>query len=397
MGEEPSSMPSTDDRPLYLDHHATTPLSPQVLSIMMPFLTDEFGNPSSRHHRYGQRAHEAVETAREQVANAINCDKDEIYFTSGATESNNIALRGCMLANRAKGSHLITAATEHKAVLEVAQQLATEGFDVTVLPVSTDGILSLESVRSALLPTTVMVSVMFANNEIGTIQDVSSIGSLCRSADVFFHTDATQALTKIPIDVQKQSIDLLSLSAHKIGGPKGIGALFVRRRKPRVRVSPLVFGGSHERGLRSGTINCPAVVGLGAACELGGEDMQSRQASLRSCRDELWARVQKAIPGVVLNGALEPRLAGNLNFRLPEVDAEALIYRLKRIAISSGAACTSTRIDPSHVLTALGLTERQALSSLRIGLGQPLCSEQVELVVEELATAYAELKSFIAY
>ena len=386
----------TSERPLYLDHHATTPLAREVLEAMMPYLTDEFGNSSSRHHAYGQRVHDAVESARTEVASVINCQPDEIHFTSGATESNNLAIRGAMLANAGRGNHLVTVATEHKAVLEVAEQLAKEGFEITVLPVDVSGLVDLNALERAIRPTTVLVSIMHANNEIGVIQDIAGIGRLCREHGALFHTDAAQSVGKLPVDVQASSIDLLSLSGHKIFGPKGVGALFARRRKPRVKLAPIMHGGGHERGLRSGTLNSPAIVGLGAACALGGKEIAARAQSVSLSRDQLWTMIQQAIPGVQLNGSSEHRLAGNLNFRLPDVDAEALIYRVRLIALSSGAACTTTKIEPSHVLTAIGLTEREALSSLRIGLGAALSAEELELVVRELSTAYAELRELIA-
>lgn len=386
---------STVDRPLYLDHHATTPLAPEVLEAMMPYLTDEFGNAASRHHVYGQRVHDAVEAARAQVAQLINCQPDEIIFTSGATESNNIAIRGCMLANREKGNHFITVATEHKAVLEVGDQVAADGNDVTVLSVDSGGRLCLSELEAALRPTTVLVSVMYANNEIGVIQDIPKIGRLCRKFGVFLHSDAAQAVAKIPVDVQADSIDLLSLSGHKIHGPKGIGALFVRRRKPRVKVKPVMFGGGHERGLRSGSANSPAIVGLGIACVVGQRAIDAGDA-LAVSRDALWAGIQAAIPGVLLNGTEEHRLPGNLNFRLPDVDGEALIYRLRRVAISSGAACTTSQIEPSHVLRAIGLSETEALRSLRIGLGVPLSPDEIAAVIAEIVDAYSELRELMA-
>ena len=380
--------------PIYLDNHATTPLDPDVLEAMLPYLREDFGNASSRHHIYGQRAHQAVETAREQVAALLGAEPDEIIFTSGATESNNIAIRGTMLANRAKGNHLITVATEHKAVLEPGQQLTQEGFELTVLPVKPDGLLDLKELRASLRPTTVLVSVMHANNEIGVIQPIEEIAKICREAGAHFHTDAAQSAGKLPINLKNTPIDLLSLSGHKMYGPKGIGALYVRRRRPRVKVHALTLGGGHERGIRSGTLNSPAIVGLGAACAKANKIGAQEQIEIGRLRDELLRGLQEAIPDLQVNGSLEFRLAGNLNVRLPGVDAEALLYQLKNVAASSGSACTSLKIEPSHVLLALGLNHRQASDSIRFGLGRFTLAQEISLASKEVASCALQARHF---
>ena len=386
-----------DNRPLYLDYNATTPMAPEVLEAMMPFLTYEFGNAHSRHHVYGTVVHDAVEKARGQVASLINCTPEEIIFTSGATESNNLALIGVMKANERKGKHLITVATEHKAVLEPAEYLREEGFDVTVLPVQRSGLIRLDDLKNAIRPDTILVSVMIANNEIGVLQPVDEIGDVCREAGIYFHSDGAQAVGKIPVDVQKSKIDLLSISGHKFNGPKGIGALFVRRRKPRVKIKPLIRGGGHERGLRSGTLNSPGIVGLGAACRLASETMHEKAEKKRALRNQLWELLQEKIPGVELNGCLEPRLPGNLNIRIPGVSAEALIYRLEGLAVSSGAACSTLEVVPSHVLVGLGLAGGPVDQSLRFSLPEESCLFQLDEIVGSLLNASASVTDLMRH
>lgn len=370
--------------PVYLDNHATTPLDPDVLQEMLPFLQTDFGNPSSRHHVYGQRAQRAVESARERVAALIGARPDEIIFTSGATESNNLALRGAAEANRARGTHLLTWSTEHKAVLEPLSKLAQEGFDLTVLPVLSDGLIDLGLFRNSLRPDTSLVSAMQANNEIGVIQPIREISEVCREAGIIFHTDAAQSVGKLPIDLSRCHVDLMSVSGHKIYGPKGVGALYVRRRRPRLRVEPLIFGGGHERGLRSGTLNTPAVVGLGAACSKAQSVQDSEGVRLSGLRERLVKGLSANLGEVSINGHFEKRLPGNLNVRLPGVDSEALLYSLKQVALSSGSACTSLKVEPSHVLLALGLSEGQAMECLRFGLGRFTTPEQIDLAIVEI-------------
>ena len=379
--------------PIYLDNQAATPLDPRVLDAMRPYLEGNFGNPSSRHHIFGQMAHEAVEQARRHIANTINAEEDEIIFTSGATESNNIAIRGVLESYREKGRHLVTLATEHKSLLVPANQLAKEGFDVTVLSVSSDGLLDMRELEQALKPETVLVSIMTANNEIGVIQPIEQIGALCRKREILFHTDATQGIGKIPIDVKKQNIDLLSLSAHKIYGPKGIGALYIRRRKPRVKLNALLLGGDQERGMRAGTLNTPAIVGLGAAIQFAIHELPMESKRLAKLRDQLLAELNRRIQGIRVNGSLGQRLPGNLNVSIQGVDSEALLFSLKRIAISSGSACTSLSVEPSHVLTALGLDREDALSSIRISIGRFNTEEDIEIAIEEISQQVDKIRS----
>lgn len=382
-----------NDTAIYLDNQATTPLDPRVLEAMLPFLKDEFGNASSRHHAYGQRAHDAVNKARQQVADLIGCNADEIVFTSGATESNNLALRGVMTKNRERGRHLVTSAIEHNAVLDVAMGLREEGIETEVLPVLPDGCLALETLADSLRSDTVLLSVMAANNEIGTLQPLADFGRLCREKGVLFHTDAAQAAGKIPIDVNKMTIDLLSLSGHKMYGPKGIGALYVRRRNPRVRLAPQNLGGGQERGLRSGTLNTPGIVGLGEACCLAKADLLEESCRLLNLRTQLLTALRNRIPGIQVNGNLTNRLPGNLNVEIPGVDSEALLHSLQRIAISNGSACTAHTIESSHVLRALGLTAEHSLQCIRIGLGRFNTAADVAVAAEEIADAAARIRA----
>ncbi|HYN58177.1 MAG TPA: IscS subfamily cysteine desulfurase, partial [Rubrivivax sp.] len=341
--------------PIYLDYAATTPVDPRVVQKMVPYLYDIFGNPASRSHGYGWAAEEAVEIAREQVAALIGADPREIAWTSGATESNNLAIKGAAAFHQGRGRHLITLKTEHKAVLDTLRELERAGFEVSVLDVQADGLLDLEVLRAALRPDTILVSVMLVNNEIGVIQDVAAIGALCRSRGVLFHVDAAQATGKVAIDLGQLPVDLMSLSAHKTYGPKGIGALYVRR-KPRVRIEALIHGGGHERGMRSGTLPTHQIVGMGEAYRLAGVHMAAENERLRGLRDRLLAGLQ-AIPEVRVNGSLAQRVPQNLNISFQFVEGESLLMGMKGIAVSSGSACTSASLEPSYVLRALGLSD----------------------------------------
>ncbi|MEM8639817.1 MAG: cysteine desulfurase family protein [Cyanobacteria bacterium P01_G01_bin.54] len=377
-------------RPIYLDHHATTPVAPEVLAAMLPYFTEAFGNASSLGHAYGWASQAAVEAARETIAAAIQARPEEILFTSGATEANNLALKGVAEAYFHQGRHLITVATEHRAVLEPCAYLESLGFDVTYLPVQRDGRLALDALATAFRPDTVLVSVMAANNEIGVLQPLAEIGALCRSHQVLFHTDAAQALGKIPLDVAAMSIDLMSITAHKLYGPKGIGALYVRRSNPRVQLAPQMQGGGQERGLRAGTLYTPQIVGFGAAVTLSCQRMVAEATRLGQLRDRLLAQLQ-TLPDIWLNGHPQARLPGNLNVTILGVDGAALLLALQgTVALSSGSACSHNR--PSHVLQALGRNAEQAKASLRLGLGQPTTQTEVEQVAEIIVAAVQSLR-----
>jgi cysteine desulfurase len=356
---------------IYLDYHATTPCDERVVAAMMPFFTQKFGNAASRTHSFGKDAAKACDTAREQIAALIHADPSEIVFTSGATESNNLAVKGLVAASRAKSKHVITVATEHPAVLDPCRVLEREAkARVTILPVQPDGRIDLQALRSAMTDDTVLVSVMAANNEIGVLQPIAEIGRLCHEKGVIFHTDAAQACGKVPIDVRAMDIDLLSLTAHKLYGPKGIGALYVRKRDPRVRLAAQMDGGGHENGLRSGTLPVPLLVGFGAACEIAGREMADESKRLLALRERLRGLIFGEFDHVRLNGSLEHRLPGNLNVSFEYVEGESLILGMADVAVSSGSACTSAKLEPSHVLHALGLNEPLARSSIRFGLGR---------------------------
>jgi cysteine desulfurase len=377
--------------PIYMDNHATTRLDPRVLEAMMPYLTDVYGNAASRSHSFGWTAEQAVETARAQVAKLIGASAREIVFTSGATESDNLAITGTIQAH-AGSAHIITQATEHKAVLDTCAWLEKQGTRVTVLPVDPDGRIRLDDLRRALDEKPILVAVLFANNEIGTIQPIDEIGALCHERGVLFHTDAAQAVGKIPIDVNRANIDLLSISGHKIYGPKGIGALYVRRHNPRVELAEQMHGGGHERGMRSGTLNVPGIVGLGAACAIAAAEMESEAARLTAMRDRLQAKLLAALDHVRVNGSQQHRLPGNLNMTFERVDSETLMMGVKEVALSSGSACTSAKIEPSHVLRALGLGEEAAHSSIRFGLGRFNTEEEVDYVAEHLIDVVRKLR-----
>ena len=367
--------------PIYLDNHATTAVDPRVLDAMLPFFTRDYGNAASRSHAFGWRAEAATEKARQQLAAFIGASSpSEVVWTSGATESNNLAIKGVAEIHRPAGNHIVTCASEHKAVLDPCKRLEQQGFKVTVLGVGPDGRLSLDSLLDALTLETILVSVMLANNEIGTVQPVAEIGAVCRERRILFHCDAAQGLGKIPFDVQKMNIDLASFSAHKLYGPKGIGALFVRRDKPRVRVASLIDGGGHERGMRSGTLNVPAVVGFGSAVEICSREMSEDAARTSKLRDRLLSELRKRVDGLVVNGSMEHRLPNNLNVSFERTDGEALMLSMKDVAVSSGAACTSASLEPSHVLRAIGLPSDLANGSIRFGFGRFNTEEEVDYV-----------------
>ncbi|MCG8596167.1 MAG: IscS subfamily cysteine desulfurase [Kiloniellales bacterium] len=382
----------SEETPIYLDNQATTPLDPRVLEAMMPYLTGHFGNPHSVHHAYGWKAVAGVEAARAEVAELIAAESREVVFTSGATESNNLAIKGAARFLRRKGkTHVVTLATEHKCVLECCRRLEREGFRLTVLPVEPSGLVDLQRLNEAICEDTALVSVMAVNNEIGVIQPLAEIGALCREAGAVFHCDAAQAVGKIPIDVEAMKIDLLSISGHKVYGPKGVGALYVRRR-PRVRLEPLFDGGGQERGLRSGTLAPALCVGLGKACVLAGREMAEEAERLLALRGRFRERIMAALEGVSLNGDPEQRVAGNLNLAFEGVDGEALIDAMPKLAVSSGSACSSAAVEPSYVLRALGLSDEAAHSSIRIGLGRFTTEAEVDLAIEDVTTAVTALR-----
>jgi cysteine desulfurase len=379
--------------PVYLDNHATTRTDPRVVEAMIPYFTELYGNSASMSHRFGSEAAEAVEHARTQVARAIGAEAREIVFTSGATESNNLAIKGVARAAIRRGNHLVTAASEHKAVLDPFKRLARQGWDITVVPCDEFGRVSAAAVAEALTDRTVLVSIMAANNEVGAISPIAEFGRLCHDRGVVFHTDAAQAVGKIPLDVQAASVDLLSLSAHKIYGPKGIGALYVRRRDPQVRLEPLVDGGGHERGLRSGTVPVPLVVGLGLAAELAIRERDVEGRRLLELRERLHQGIAGRVSGTRLNGPPADRLPGNLNISFADVDGEALMMAMRDIAVSSGSACSSAEPEPSHVLLAMGLDEDMARASLRFGLGRFTTTDEIDFAIESVAAAVARLRT----
>jgi len=366
-------------RPIYLDSNATTPVDPRVLETMMPYFSEYFGNPSSINHLYGWEAEAAVKKARQIIAQSINSNPSEIIFTSGATEANNLALKGVVEAYFSKGKHLITVATEHRAILDPCRYLESLGFTVTVLPVDSQGLVDLEQLKAALRPETIIVSIMAANNEIGVLQPLPEIGKICRAHGVLFHTDAAQAIGKISLDVEAMNIDLMSLTAHKIYGPKGIGALYVRRKNPRVTLMPQMQGGGQEKGIRPGTLYTPQIVGFAKAIEIALAELRSETERLERLRNQLWQGLNSQIEGIHLNGHPQKRLANNLNISIEGIDGAALLLGLQsKIALSSGSACTSTKTEPSHVLKALGHSDALAYASLRFGLGRFNSAEEIE-------------------
>jgi len=376
--------------PIYLDHHATTPVDPRVFKAMTPYFTENFGNASSLDHPYGYDASIAVQKARETIANAIGANVAEIIFTSGATESDNLALIGVMEKNKEKGNHLITCATEHKAILDTAHHLESLGYKVTFLPVDEFGQINLESLKEAITKQTILISIMAANNEIGTIADIAEIGKITHENGVLFHTDAAQAVGHIPIDVQKMNIDLMSFSSHKIYGPKGIGALYVRSLSPRVKIDSIVYGGGQERNIRSGTLNVPGIVGFAKAIEIAEKEMEQENEKFKKWMNIMLTKLSEA--GAKLNGHPEKRLAHNLNVRFDGIESKAIINSVsKKIAISAGSACTTQIVEPSHVLLALGLSEDQTHSSIRVGCGRFNTEEEIQIAADEIYHAVESL------
>lgn len=377
-------------RPIYLDHSATTPVDPRVVEAMLPWLTENFGNPASRTHSYGWDAEEAVERARAQVAELINADPREIVWTSGATESDNLAIKGAAHFYAGRGKHIITVKTEHKAVLDTCRELERQGFEVTYLDVKDDGLVDLDVFRAELRPDTILVSIMHVNSEIGVIQDIETIGNICREKGIIFHVDATQAAGKVPIDTQKLKVDLMSFSAHKVYGPKGIGALYVRR-KPRVRIEAQIHGGGHERGFRSGTLATHQIVGMGEAFHLAKLEMDAEAKRLGALRDKLLKGLQQ-IPEIYVNGSMEHRIPHNLNVSFNYVEGESLIMAVKELAVSSGSACTSASLEPSYVLRALGRNDELAHSSIRFTLGRGTTEEEIDFVIQLLLERVGKLR-----
>ena len=369
---------------IYLDNQATTPLDPEVFSAMSPWFTEKFGNASSRNHTYGWEAEEAVEIARESVAAIIGSLPKEIIFTSGATEANNIALQGAAKNYQNQGRHIITLKTEHKAVIDVCQHLSEDGFDITYLPVDKDGMLNVNKFEDAIRDDTIFASVMHVNNEIGVIQPIKELGAICKNKNVIFHVDAAQSVGKIPLNIDDMGIDLLSISAHKFYGPKGVGALYIRRKDPRVQLQPVMFGGGHERGVRSGTLPVPNIVGMGRACDLAADVMNEENLKITTLRDALLQGIRDKNPNALVNGSMEKRVAGNLNMSFPGVNNEAIIAAIPEIAISSGSACTTSTMEPSHVLLALGMSKEEAYSSLRFGIGRFNTEKDIHIAVKSI-------------
>ena len=378
--------------PVYMDNHATTPVDPRVLEAMLPYFTNQFGNAASRNHSFGWQAEQGVDTAREQIAALINATPKEIIFTSGATESDNLAIKGVAEMYREKGNHIITAVTEHKAVLDTCKRLEKHGCQVTYLPVSKEGFIDLDELRAAITDKTVLITIMYANNEIGVLQPIEEIGKIAKEKKVLFHTDAVQAVGKVPFDVQKMNVDLASISAHKMYGPKGVGALYVRRRNPRVQLSAIIDGGGHERGMRSGTLNVPGIVGFGAACEVAQKGMPAEMERLRGLRDRLHQGITSRLDEIYPNGSMEHRLPHNLNVSFAYVEGESLLMGINDIAVSSGSACTSATLEPSYVLKALGVGEDLAHTSIRFGLGRFNTEEEVDYVVDRLVETVSRLR-----
>jgi cysteine desulfurase len=386
------TLPNGIKLPIYMDNHATTPVDPRVLEDMLPYFKENFGNAASRNHAFGWAAEEAVETARERIAKLVGATAKEIIFTSGATESDNLAIKGIAEMYREKGNHIITAVTEHKAVLDTCKRLEKFGYRVTYLPVQKDGLIDLDDLKRALDNKTILVTIMAANNEIGVLQPWAEIGQLCHERGVIFHTDATQAVGKAPVDVNKQNIDLMSISAHKMYGPKGVGALYVRRKNPRVQLSAIIDGGGHERGMRSGTLNVPGIVGLGKACAIATECMPKEACHLAGLRNRLKDKIMGRLDEVYINGSMEHRLPGNLNISFAYVEGESLLMGINDIAVSSGSACTSATLEPSYVLKALGTGDELAHSSIRFGLGRFNTEAEVDYVADRVVETVQRLR-----
>jgi cysteine desulfurase len=378
--------------PVYMDNHATTPMDPRVLEEMLPFFMEKFGNAASRNHSFGWAGEEGVETARERIAKLVGATSKEIIFTSGATESDNLAIKGVAEMYKEKGNHIITAVTEHKAVLDTCKRLEKYGYRVTYMPVQKDGRVDLDDLKRAMDDKTILVSIMWANNEIGVLQPVAEIGKLCRERGIIFHTDATQAVGKIPTDVNKNNIDLMSISAHKMYGPKGVGALYVRRKNPRVQISAIIDGGGNERGMRSGTLNVPGIVGLGKACAIASEEMTKESCTMAGLRNRLRDKIMNRLDEVYINGSWEHRLPGNLNISFAYVEGESLLMGINDIAVSSGSACTSATLEPSYVLKALGTGDDLAHSSIRFGLGRFNTEAEVDYVADRVVETVSRLR-----
>ncbi len=378
--------------PIYMDSHATTPVDPRVLDTMLPYFTEKFGNAASRNHAFGWAAEEAVENARAQIAKLINASPKEIIFTSGATESDNLAIKGVAEMYREKGNHIITQVTEHKAILDTCKRLEKYGYEVTYLPVEKDGRINLDDLRRAITPKTILISIMYANNEIGVIQPIAEIGKIAKEKGVFFHSDGVQAAGKIPVDVQADNLDMLSISAHKFYGPKGVGALYVRRRNPRVQLSAMIDGGGHERGMRSGTLNVTGIVGMGKAAELCQQEMVAETKRLSGLRDRLRAGLEAKLDEIYINGSMEHRLPHNLNMSFAFVEGESLLMGINDVAVSSGSACTSATLEPSYVLKALGVGEDLAHTSIRFGISRFNTEEEVDYVTNRMVEVVSRLR-----
>jgi cysteine desulfurase len=376
-----------------MDNHATTPLDPRVLEAMLPFFTEKFGNAASRNHSFGWEAEKAVDDARRQIATLIHADPKEIIFTSGATESDNLALKGVVEMYREKGDHIVTSMTEHRAVLDTVKRLEKQGIKVTYLPVDKDGFVNPDDLNKAMTDKTILISIMMANNEIGTINPIAEIGKIAKARGVLFHCDATQGVGKIPVDVEAMGIDLMSFSAHKIYGPKGVGALYVRRKNPRVRLAPMIDGGGHERGMRSGTLPVPLIVGFGKACEICNQVMPEESKRLTELRERLKDGILKNLDEVYLNGHATKRLPNNLNLSFAYVEGESVLMGLKEIAVSSGSACTSATLEPSYVIRALGVGSDLAHSSIRFGLGRFNTEEEVDYVIRRVTETIQKLRA----
>jgi cysteine desulfurase len=378
--------------PIYMDNHATTPVDPRVVEAMLPYFTEKFGNAASRNHSFGWAGEEAVENARAQVAALIGATPKEIIFTSGATESDNLMIKGVAEMYREKGNHIITQAIEHKAVLDTCKRLEKYGYEVTYLPVRRDGRVDPEDVRKAITPKTILITIMYANNEIGVINPMAEIGKIAKEHGIIFAVDGVQAVGKIPVDVQKDNIDLLSISGHKIYGPKGVGALYVRRRNPRVQLSAIIDGGGHERGMRSGTLNVTGIIGLGKACELAHQEMPEESKRMSVLRDRLRKGLEAKLDEVYINGSMEHRLPNNLNMSFAYVEGESLLMGINDVAVSSGSACTSATLEPSYVLKALGVGEDLAHTSIRFGLGRFNTEEEVDYVTDKMVQVVTKLR-----
>ena len=379
--------------PIYLDNHATTPVDPRVLETMLPYFTEKFGNAASKSHVFGWESEAAVDAAREQVAKLIGALPREIVFTSGATESDNLAIKGVAQAYREKGNHIVTCVTEHKAVLDSCKVLEKHGFDVTYLPVKRDGLIDLNQLQERLNARTVLITIMAANNEIGTIQPVREIGRLAKERGILFHSDATQAVGKIPVHVDDMGVDLLSLTAHKMYGPKGIGALYVRSNQPRVKLTPIIDGGGHEFGMRSGTLNVPGIVGLGKACDLARAEMAVEGERMIALRERLWSGLRGQLDDIAINGHPTERLPGNLNMSFAHVEGESLLMALKEIAVSTGSACTSANLEPSYILRAIGVPDELAYTSIRFGIGRFNSPEEIDFTIKRVAEEVKRLRA----